>query len=80
VANTIHTSFSDYLVLADDLIALGVLPESITEMVGTISGTRLLEIESAYIGSFFEKWLKGGKGSLLNGPSPAYPEVTFQDF
>jgi hypothetical protein len=80
VANTIHTSFWDYLVLADDLIALGVLPESITEMVGIISGTRLLELESAYIGGFFDKWFKGGTATLLNGPSPEYPEVTFQDF
>jgi hypothetical protein len=80
VANTIHGSFWDYLVIADDLIELGVLPESITERVGTISGTRLLEIESAYIRSFFDKWFKGGTGILLNGPSPEYPEVNFQDF
>jgi hypothetical protein len=80
VANTIHTSFWDYLILVDYLIALGVLPESIIELVGTISGTRLLEIESAYIGSFFDKWFKGGTGVLLNGPNPEYPEVTFQDF
>jgi hypothetical protein len=39
-----------------------------------------LELESAYIGGFFDKWFKGGTATLLNGPSPEYPEVTFQDF
>ena len=36
VANTINASFWDYLILADSLVALGVLPQSITELLGTI--------------------------------------------
>jgi hypothetical protein len=42
-------------------------------VIGTTAGTRLMEIESAYIGAFFDEWLKGEKGELLNGPSAEFP-------
>ena len=80
IAGTLHLSYSDYLPLADVAVAAGLLTKNATEaLVGTIDGSRMLTIESAYIGSFFDMWLKGGKGELLNGPSKFFPEVSFDD-
>jgi hypothetical protein len=80
VAGTRHITYSDFAALADDAIALGLLTKNETEpLVGTINGTRMLQIESAYISSFFDKFLKGRRGELLDGPSKLFPEVTFDD-
>lgn len=78
VAGTRHGSYSDYLVLLDELVNAGVpVPDEIKGAFGTIKGKRILDIESAYVDAFFGKWLKGGKGRLLDGPSGKFPEVTF---
>lgn len=80
VAGTLHISYSDYLPLADAAVALGIFTEAAVEArVGTINGNRMLQIESAYIGSFFGKWFKSGSGVLLDGPSKLFPEVSFDD-
>ncbi|KAK0105530.1 hypothetical protein ONS95_004110 [Cadophora gregata] len=80
VAETRHGSYSDYLVLLDGLVAAGVpVPHEIKEVFGAIEGSRMLEIESAYVDAFFRKWLKGKSGRLLNGESKRFPEVTFFD-
>ncbi len=79
VSGTRHGSYSDLLILADELIALGVpIPDDVTQILGTIAGIRMLEIESAYIDAFFRKWLNGGTGRLLDRPNKLFPEVTFQ--
>ncbi|KAL5324815.1 hypothetical protein ACEPPN_005933 [Leptodophora sp. 'Broadleaf-Isolate-01'] len=73
-----HGSYSDYLVLLDELIAAGIpVPPEIKDGFGSIDGKRMLNIESAYVGAFFGKWLKGKNGKLLDGPSKLFPEVTF---
>jgi hypothetical protein len=80
VARSQHGSYSDYLVLLDGLIAAGVpVPPELKEGFGLIDGKRMLEIENAYVGAFFGKWLKGKSGKLLDGPSKWFPEVTFFD-
>lgn len=80
VAGTLHLSYSDYAPLMDDAVTLGILTSAERQaLVGTINGNRMLQIESAYIGSFFDKWFKGGSGKLLNGPSKLFPEVSFDD-
>ena len=79
VNGTLHHSYSDLLVLADDLIEF--LPPSVfTDDVGTIDGTRMLRIESAYLGDFFDKWFKWKREELLDGPNKLFPEVTFDDY
>jgi hypothetical protein len=75
----LHPSYSDLLVLEDDLIEF-LPPSVLTEVVGTIQGTRMLGIESAYLGSFFGRWLKGESGELLDEPSKLFPEVTFDHY
>ncbi|SEM94332.1 alpha/beta hydrolase family protein [Nonomuraea pusilla] len=68
VAGAEHDSFTDYPVLGEQL----GLP------AGTLRGTRAAAITRAYLRAFFDVHLRGRSGALLNGPSPAYPEVTFR--
>ncbi|WP_431898518.1 hypothetical protein [Nonomuraea sp. bgisy101] len=46
---------------------------------GDLSPQRSLEITRAYVGAFFDLHLKGRKQPLLDGPSPADPEVAFHN-
>jgi dienelactone hydrolase len=45
---------------------------------GTIDTARALTITKAYVEAFFGQYLEGKKSPLLNGPSPDYPEITFE--
>jgi predicted dienelactone hydrolase len=45
---------------------------------GTISPGRGLEVTNAYLAAFFDQYLRGAQEDLLDGPSPAYPEVTIE--
>ncbi|KAL2062539.1 hypothetical protein VTL71DRAFT_6805 [Oculimacula yallundae] len=80
VSKTQHGSYSDYLVLLDGLIAAGIpVPPELKAVFGEIDGKRMLDIETAYVGDFFGKFLKGKRGKLLDSQSKLYPEVTFFD-
>jgi hypothetical protein len=77
INGTEHNSYSDILVLVNILAELGLpLPNINT---GTIGGTRMLQIQTAYLTSFFDRFLKDGKGRLLEGPNLKYPEVQFTE-
>jgi len=52
-------------------------PEDVDSTLGTINGTRSTDILATYISDFFDMSLKGKEEPLLNGPSKAYPEVSF---
>ncbi|SMF91924.1 Platelet-activating factor acetylhydrolase, isoform II [Paenibacillus uliginis N3/975] len=69
IDGTAHYNFTD-LPLFSKLISL-------TGMAGSIDGYRGAEIVNKYVLDFFNKHLKGMEGTLLNGPSEAYPEVKF---
>ncbi len=45
---------------------------------GAITPDRGLAVTNAYLVAFFDAYLKGSTEALLQGPSPAYPEVTFE--
>ena len=47
-------------------------------LLGSINPARALGITQAYVEAFFGQYLKGEKSALLNGPSPEYPEVSFE--
>jgi hypothetical protein len=46
-------------------------------LIGPIDGARGLRITAAYLAAFFDRYLQQAAAPLLNGPSPAYPEVRF---
>jgi dienelactone hydrolase len=66
VAGADHYSFTDLDCLVNESGALSIpnAPRSIT-------------ITAAYVGAFFRRQLNGVPQPLLNGPSAAFPEVTF---
>ncbi len=63
-----HFSFSDLPIVDPDNYAT------------KIGAERALEIISAYTLAFLDRHLSGGEGSLLDGPSPDYPEVQTASF
>ncbi|WP_330334348.1 alpha/beta hydrolase [Streptomyces sp. NBC_00536] len=70
IAGAQHGSFTDVPLLASQ----AGLPEPPTPL----SPTRGLQLTHDYLGSFFDLQLKGIPRPLLDGPSPANPEITFQ--
>lgn len=72
VSGTAHGSFTDLAVWAG-VLGLG----DFEDLLGSIKGQRILEIETEFVGSFFGKWLKGKRGRVLDGPSREWPEVVF---
>lgn len=73
VLRTRHRSYSDWLILKDLLVANDTDPAN----ADLLPGTRMLEIQIAYLTSFFDMCLKNGDGKLLEGNSTLYPEAQF---
>lgn len=71
---TTHGSFEDLAVWAE-VLGLG----GFEELLGTIKGDRMLEVETRFVGAFFGKWLKGERNGarVLDGPNGEWPEVVF---
>lgn len=46
---------------------------------GPLPARRVMEINETYLIAFFDKHLRGEAVSLLDGPSPAYPEVQWEE-
>ncbi|MFJ9818436.1 alpha/beta hydrolase family protein [Streptomyces sp. NPDC101151] len=71
-----HASFTDAEVL---LPQLDLSPATRTQDIGTIDPTTAVRTNEAYVSAFFDHWLRGRHGQLLNGPSPRYPAMEFVD-
>ncbi|KAI0595595.1 hypothetical protein F4775DRAFT_604971 [Biscogniauxia sp. FL1348] len=71
VAGAVHESFSDYPVLADLLGG---------EAVGTVRGTRMVQIMETYVDAFFGKFLLGvdDDEGLMGGNCSAFPELSLR--
>jgi dienelactone hydrolase len=69
-----HMSFTDYQVL---LPQAGIPPADLVEAFGTIDGRRSVQVQRAYVLAFVDRYLGGRRGTLLSGPSAAYPEMRF---
>ncbi|MFG3436172.1 alpha/beta hydrolase family protein [Nonomuraea sp. NPDC047897] len=67
VAGTDHAAFTDYAVLRRQL---GIPAQE-------LDGGRATAITRTYVRSFFDRHLLRERRPLLDGPSPAYPEVRF---
>ncbi|MFJ2766357.1 alpha/beta hydrolase family protein [Streptomyces sp. NPDC087300] len=65
-----HFTFTDLPVLTGQA---GVVDPAVP-----LSGERSQRITRAYVGAFFEQQLRGRHQPLLDGPSPAHPEVGFR--
>jgi hypothetical protein len=68
-----HNAFSD-LPLVAELIGL---QGQVVDVLGTINGTRVLEILPRYLSAFFDLAIRGREAGLLEGPSKEFPEVVF---
>lgn len=74
VNNTQHVTFTDVPLIID---TLGLRNANFTELFGTISGQRLLNVTWAYGLSFYDFVVNGTTPTLLQGPSSSYPDVFF---
>lgn len=70
LSGSVHSSFTDIPILATEA--------GITIPGEQIPATRALQITREYVDAFFDQTLKGVPQPLLNGPSAANPEVSFQ--
>jgi predicted dienelactone hydrolase len=70
VTGSVHQSFSDYDLLAQQI---GV------DLGSKLAGTRSVEIARRYIRAFFDLHLRGEPQPLLDKLSPCYPEVQFRE-
>ena len=68
VAGAVHASFTDLALLADQI---GI------DIGASLRGARSLDITRAYVLAVFDQHLRGEPQTLLDQPSPRYPEVTF---
>jgi predicted dienelactone hydrolase len=79
LANSKHATFSDIEELETDLApALGVPAGRVQEDLGTISPKTAVTDERAYIEAFFGKYLRHHDNHLLDGPSPRFPDISFE--
>ncbi|MGG2465888.1 alpha/beta hydrolase family protein [Streptomyces sp. RGM 3693] len=73
-----HASYTDAEALIPQIgRQLGLPHKDVTEMIGAVRPERAIAAERAYVTAFFDRWLRGGDGALLDGPSARYPEVRF---
>ncbi|KAI1126447.1 platelet-activating factor acetylhydrolase [Nemania abortiva] len=78
VNDTTHGSFTDLTVFRDLLgeETLGVYGMGL----GINTGARILEIEAAFLGALFDRFIKGHGGELLDGKGmDHWPEVTLEN-
>ncbi|MGW1811418.1 alpha/beta hydrolase family protein, partial [Streptomyces sp. NPDC002078] len=74
----VHSSYCDAQVLVPQLAkATGMSDEELRGWIGTLEPVRALRIQQAYPRAFFDLHLRHRRVRLLDGPSPAFPEVTF---
>ncbi|MFD2763559.1 hypothetical protein [Micromonospora eburnea] len=71
-------SYKDTVPLLPQIARQLGLPDSfVTEAIGSIQSTRAVRTEEALVAAFFDRWLRGRDGHVLDGPSPRLRDVTF---
>ncbi len=79
LADSRHPTFSDFEELIPELAPyLGLTPDGVAAAVGTIDPKTAVTDERAYLRAFFDKYLSHRDNHLLDGPSPRFPDVTFE--
>ena len=72
---SLHLSYSDAEAL---LPQIGLPPDQVQKIIGTIDPRRAITIETAYVMSFFDLHLRHHDNHLLDGQSAQFPEMLFQ--
>ncbi|KOG09824.1 MULTISPECIES: alpha/beta hydrolase family protein [Streptomyces] len=73
-----HVSYGDNEALFPQVAKLlGWSGEQLQSVIGTLDPDRAVRIQQTYPLAFFDEHLRHRRGHLLDGPSPAFPEVTF---
>ncbi|MDX3452168.1 hypothetical protein PV396_09485 [Streptomyces sp. ME02-8801-2C] len=71
-----HASFTDAEAL---LPQLGLAPAPQTQNIGTIDPATAIRTNEAYVSAYFDHWLRGRSGRLLDGPADRYPAMQVVD-
>jgi dienelactone hydrolase len=73
-----HGSFQDLQIAGPQIAAaLDLSPTTFEPLIGTIDPDRSIAAQRAYLAAFFDLHLRQRDNQLLDGPSPAYPEIEF---
>ena len=70
-----HMDWTDYPMLWEEMGVWDRVPEEMREGHGTIEPKRMLEIQAAYLGAFFDSALKGLGEDLFEREQEEFPEV-----
>ncbi|MFF5705218.1 alpha/beta hydrolase family protein [Streptomyces sp. NPDC012794] len=73
-----HISYGDNEALFPQVAKLfGWSGQQLQDVIGTLDPDQAVKIQQAYPLAFFDEHLRHRRGHLLDGPSPAFPAVTF---
>ncbi|MFF1359972.1 alpha/beta hydrolase family protein [Streptomyces sp. NPDC058297] len=74
----VHISYGDNEALFPQVAELyGWSGQQLQDVIGTLDPDQAVKIQQAYPLAFFDEHLRHRRGHLLDGPSPAFPAVTF---
>ena len=75
---TVHTCYSDVESLIPQVAKIvGLSPQDVQAYIGTLDPAEGVRLQQAYPLAFFDQHLRGRRSRLLDGPSPAFPDVKF---
>ncbi|MFF0390762.1 alpha/beta hydrolase family protein [Kitasatospora sp. NPDC004615] len=74
-----HGSYTDAESLLPQLARQGAIStEALHGDIGDIRPERAVLATRTYVGSFFDRWLRGHDDHLLDGPSGSFPEMVYE--
>ncbi|MFG2133081.1 alpha/beta hydrolase family protein [Streptomyces sp. NPDC048751] len=74
----VHISYGDDEALFPQVAKLsGWSRQKLQDVIGSLDPDQAVKIQQAYPLAFFDEHLRDRRGHLLDGPSPAFPAVTF---
>ncbi|KPI15464.1 hypothetical protein OV450_2602 [Actinobacteria bacterium OV450] len=74
----VHISYGDNEALFPQVAkAYGWSAQQLQDVIGTLDPDQAVKIQQAYPLAFFDEHLRHRRSHLLDGPSPAFPAVTF---
>jgi predicted dienelactone hydrolase len=74
----VHVSYGDDEALFPQVAKLsGWSPQQLQGVIGTLDPGEAVRVQQAYPLAFFDEHLRHRRGHLLDGPSPAFPDVAF---